>query len=442
MASKYIHITKSLFANFCRFVLAIVFLFSAVSKGIDPHGSEYKIGDYLVSFGLDGWYPDGFPLLLGMVLTAVEFYMGLCLLFGMNRRISTWMSLLFMCVMTPLTLYIALANPVSDCGCFGDVLVLTNWETFAKNVVLFILAVALVKWNRYRVFRLIGKNTQWMILVYGLLFIFTLQIYSLYNMPIADFTSYKIGTNIPEGMSIPEGAEEPEYESTFILEKDGVKKEFTLDNYPDSTWTFLETKTSLVKAGYIPPIHDFVLQDVETGDDVTEDFLAREGYSFLLVAYNLTSAEQGSFDQINEIFDYCREKGYGFHALTASGEEEIERWKFETGAEYPFWNADGIMLKTLVRSNPGLVLIKNGTILNKWSRNNLPTEILSGNLEDFPIDKTGESQTTKIWSTMLMTLVLPLLLITLLDRVWAGIKLIGVIRRKTRIANLLKEKKK
>lgn len=424
-------------------MLAVVFLFSSISKGIDPHGSEYKIGDYLVAFGLDGLYPDFFPLFCGMVLTAVEFYMGLCLLFGMNRRTSTWMSLLFMCVMTPLTLYIAIANPVTDCGCFGDVLLLSNWETFAKNVVLLSMAIALVVWKgNYKVVRLIGKNTQWMIALYGFLFIFALQTYSLYRLPIADFTSYAIGTNIPQGMEIPEGAEQPEFESTFILEKDGEKKEFTLENYPDSTWTFLETKTVLVKPGYTPPIHDFVLQDQETGEDMTEELLFREGYSFLLVAHDLQHAEQGSFDQINELYDYCLQKGYAFQALTASGEEEIAKWKYETGAEYPFWNADGTMLKTLVRSNPGLVLVKDGTILNKWSRNDLPLEILSGNLEDFPLDKTGDSQMARVGSILLITLVLPLLIVTLLDRVWAGIRLIGILRRKTRIANLLKEKKK
>ena len=418
-----------------------MFLFSGIAKGIDPHGTEYKIGDYLISFGLDGLYPEGFPLLAGMLLAVVEFYVGLCLFFGMNRRLATWMSLLIMCFMTPLTLYIALVNPVSDCGCFGDVLVLTNWQTFFKNVVLLAAALVLMKWHGYKVIRLISQNTQWLISLYGLLFIIVLEMYCLYTLPVADFTAYHNGVNIPEGMLMPEGAEEPEFQSTFILEKDGVKKEFTLEDYPDSTWNFVETRTVQVKEGYVPPIHDFVLQDVETGEDVTDALLAREGYTFLLVAYDLPRAEQGTFDQINDLYDYSLSQGYGFYALTASGEDEITQWKYETGAEYPFLNADGTMLKTLVRSNPGLVLLNAGTIQNKWSRNNLPVDSATGQLKAEALEPSTELQSSRLAGVVLVFLVLPLIVIMLLDRVWAGFKFIGKIRRKIRIANLLKKSK-
>lgn len=440
MANRALHIVKGLCGNLFRFILAFVFLFSGLSKAIDPHGTEYKIGDYLVSFGLEGWYPDIFPLFLGMLLAAFEFYIGLCLLFGMNRKFASWASLLVMCIMTPLTLYIAIANPVSDCGCFGDVLKISNWQTFVKNVVLLLCAASLARWHNYRVFRLIGQNTQWLISFYGWLFVFSLELYSLYYLPIADFTPYAIGVNILEGMSVPEGAEQPQYESTFILEKNGIKKEFTLADYPDTTWTYVDTKTVLIKDGYVPPIHDFVLQDMETGEDVTDSILTHVGYTFLLVAYDLSKAGQGSFDQVNELYDYCLKYDYGFLALTASGMEDIDRWKYHTGAEYPFLNADGTMLKTLVRSNPGLILLKDGVIVNKWSRNDLPTYLIDGRIEDIPNE--GETQASRFGGVVFLFLALPLMVIVLFDRVWAGFKLIGIIRRKIKIANLLKEKKK
>ena len=441
MASKALHITQSVFSNICRFLLALVFLFSGISKAIDPHGTEYKIGDYLASFGLSGFFPDFFPLILGMILAVVEFYVGLCLLFGMNRRIASWASLLIMCVMTPLTLYIAVTDSVTDCGCFGDILVLTNWQTFAKNIILLLAAIVLFRWHHYKVVRLIGQNTQWLISLYGLLFIFLLEVFCLYFLPVADFTVYRNGTNVLQGMEIPEGAEAPEFESIFVMEKNGVKKEFTLENYPDSTWNYVETITTQTKKGYIPPIHDFVLQDVATGEEKTQELLDREGFTFLLVAYNLSKAEQGAFDQINDLYDYCLKNSYDFVALTASDEDAIAKWKYETGAVYPFWNADGTMLKTLVRSNPGLVLMKNGTIINKWSRNDLPTEDLTDRLEQLPIDRSDETQESRLGALVLLFLVMPLLLIMLLDRVWAGIRWIGKLRKRSKIANLLKKRK-
>jgi triosephosphate isomerase len=225
------------------------------------------------------------------------------------------------------------------------------------------------------------------------------------------------------------------------MEKNGVKKEFTLENYPDSTWNYVETITTQTKKGYIPPIHDFVLQDVATGEEKTQELLDREGFTFLLVAYNLSKAEQGAFDQINELYDYCLKNSYGFVALTASDEDAIAKWKYETGAVYPFWNADGTMLKTLVRSNPGLVLMKNGTIINKWSRNDLPTEDLTDRLELLPIDRSDETQESRLGALVILFLVMPLLLIMLLDRVWAGFKWIGKLRKRSKIANLLKKRK-
>lgn len=137
-------------------------------------------------------------------------------------------------------------------------------------------------------------------------------------------------------MEIPEGAKPSVYDTRFILEKDGVKKEFSLEDYPDSTWTFVEARTVLKEKGYEPPIHDFSMLSVETGEDITEKVLTDEGYTFLLVAHRIEQADDSNIDLINEIYDYSVEHGYGFYALTSSTEEDILQWRDRTGAEYPF----------------------------------------------------------------------------------------------------------
>ena len=278
-----------------------------------------------------------------------------------------------MLVMTPLTLYLALTNPISDCGCFGDALVLTNWQTFYKNVVL--LLCAIVVFIGYdKLGDLLSRKKEWMVTTWSFIFILGMALYSLYYIPVFDFRPYKVGVNIPQAMEIPEDAELSEYDTRFVMEKDGVRKEFGLDDYPDSTWTFIESKTVLLKQGYEPPIHDFSLMSFETGEDMTSDILEHRGYTFLLVVHRVEEADDSDIDLVNEVFDYSVEHGYPFYALTSSPAEEIEAWRENTGAEYEFFLADDIVLKTIIRSNPGLLLLKDGTILNKWSNKSLPDE--------------------------------------------------------------------
>ena len=212
-------------------------------------------------------------------------------------------------------------------------------------------------------------------------------------LPVLDFRPYKIGADIKAGMEIPEGAKPSVFESRFVLEKDGRQQEFTLDNYPDSTWTFVETRTVLKEKGYEPPIHDFSMISLGTGEDITDSVLTDKGYTFLLVAHRIEEADDSNIDLINEIYDYSVEHGYGFYALTSSPEEEIEMWRERTGAEYPFCQMDDITLKTIIRSNPGLLLIKDGTILNKWSDNQLPDEyVLNDSLDKLEL---GTAETGK-----------------------------------------------
>ncbi|NDV66365.1 BT_3928 family protein [Bacteroides sp. 224] len=413
-------IIKVVWANICRFLIAVVFTISGFVKAVDPLGSVYKIQDYLEAFGILSWFPSFFVFFLAISLSTIEFVIGILLLFGVRRGTATSLAVLFMSFMTPLTLYLAIANPVADCGCFGDAWILTNWQTFWKNVVLLIAAISAFKWRKL-IIRFIKPTSDWVVSLYGMLFIIVLSLYCYSRLPILDFRPYKIGVNIPDGMRIPEGAKLTVYESVFALKKDGKVQEFTLDNYPDSTWTFVDARTIVKEKGYEPTIQDFSMIDQETGEDITSDVLSRKSYTFLLVAHRLEEASDNHIDLINEIYDYAVEHEYAFYCLTASPDYQIEQWKDRTGAEYPFCLMDDITLKTMIRSNPGLILMKEGTILNKWSDANLPDEYdLTDSLDKIEFGNPKDVNDSRTIRWVLLWLLAPILIVGVVD--WIFVK--------------------
>ncbi len=405
--------------NVSRLLLAATFVFSGLVKVVDPRGVQYKLEDYFQAFGWSGWIPDFSPLWLGVVLAVCEFCMGIYMFFGIRRRMTSWLFLLFMGAMTPLTLYVALANPVSDCGCFGDAVSLTNWETFGKNVVLSCLSVLVFRYRRLMV-RFVSERNQWMISFYSIFFALFLAGYCLYYLPVFDFRPYHVGANLPDAMAVPEGEEEPEYLTTFLLERDGARKEFTAEDYPEDTaWHFVESRTVPVKEGYVPPVHDFSIATWPDGEDITERVLSDTGYTFLLISPYVELADDSNIDRINELYDYCGEHGYAFYCLTASGDDAIRRWQDLTGADYPFGTTDESTLKTVVRSNPGLVLLKDGTVYNKWSCNSLPKEEdLDAPLEDGELGRLQSDSRMTATLRVVFWFVVPLLVLVLADRAW------------------------
>ena len=385
MKVRNLHIIQKTWVNACRFLLAVAFIFSGFVKAVDPLGFQYKIQDYLEAFGMLSWFPSFFPLLAAVILSAIEFSIGVCLFFGIRKKTTTLLAFLLMIFMTPLTLYLALKNPVSDCGCFGDAWVLTNWETFGKNIVLFIAAYSTFRWKK-EIIRFISAKTEWLVSLYTILFVFALSFYCLAHLPVLDFRPYKIGKNI------------------------------TLENYPDSTWTFVDTRTVLKEKGYEPPIHDFSLVEQSTGEDITDKVLTDINYTFLLVAHRIEEADDSNIDLINEIYDYSVENGYGFYCLTSSPSEEIELWRDKTGAEYPFCLVDDITLKTMIRSNPGLMLIRNGVILNKWNDADLPDEYaLIGKLETLELGKLKKVTDSYTIGYVFLWFAIPLLFVLGMD---------------------------
>lgn len=402
----------------CRFVLAVVLIFSGFVKAIDPLGTQYKIQDYLDAFGWTGVFPDFVPFLASALLGMMEFCLGVYLFFGIRRIIAPRAVVAVMAVMTPLTFWLALDNPVSDCGCFGDAVVLSNWETFWKNVVLLCMSIVVLKWRK-RIFPLVTTRFDWLIALYGFVYIFCMLIYCYRELPVFDFRPYHVGADIRQGMEIPEGEEPTEYETRFILQKDGVEKEFTLEDYPDSTWTFVDSRTIVKKQGYEPPIHDFSMMSQEDGEDVTEQVLSDPNYTFLLVAHQLGLADDSKIDLINELYDYSLEYGYTFYALTSSSDEEIQEWRENTGAEYPFCLMDNITLKTMIRSNPGLMLLKEGKVIRKWSVNSFPDEYqLTASLDQLPMGQVDEQSIVSKTVGAVAWFVIPLFLICMIDLMW------------------------
>ena len=415
---------KSILVNICRLLLAITFIFSGFVKAIDPLGSQYKIGDYLTALGMAGKIPEWVQLILSISLSGAEFTLGILLLLAIRRRLVSKLAFVLMLGMTLITLWLTISNPIQDCGCFGDAIHLTNSQTFIKNLVLLVASIVVMRLPLYQV-RFISKTNQWIATYFTMIFIVIVSLLSLYHLPLFDFRPYYIGQNILKGMQIPKGAKQTKYKTTFICTKNGVQKEFNENNYPynDSTWVFVDAKQEVIEKGCEPPIHDFSITDEKTGEDLTEQILNKDGYTFLLVSPMLEVAQDRNFGDIEGIYEYAKENGYAFYGLTASTDKGIKHWRDITGAEYPFYVTDGTTLKTMIRSNPGLLLLYKGTIINKWNHNDIPKVAeLNAPLNLLTIGHEPESSTWKKILTMILCYVLPLILLIVADRFWAWTK--------------------
>ncbi len=360
--------------HMARILVGVTFIFSGFVKGIDPWGSAYKFTDYFNAMGMEWLLWAAFPL--GVILAFAEFAIGVGLLFNVFHRFFSWLALLFMAFFLPLTLWIAIKNPVTDCGCFGDALVISNWETFYKNVVLMILTL-IVFLYRNDMKRLSGKKLSYSLAGLAVIAYFSIAIYSYNHLPVFDFRPFKVGVHIPEAMAIPDDAPQAEYENIFYYKNKntGEVEEFTEENYPwqdTINWEFPDMESILVEEGYVPPIHDFRIETPE-GDNIIDFFLYDENYVFMLVAYDLKKAATEPLDEINELADWAMEKDMSFICLTSSLFDETQEFAEAHDIAYEFFNCDEITLKTIVRSNPGLMVIKDGTIVAKYHYNDIPT---------------------------------------------------------------------
>ncbi len=388
-----------------RILTGLLFVFSGFVKGIDPMGTAFKFGDYFTAFRMG--FLDDLALPLSILLCLVEFVTGMMLLSGSMVRLASWMAALFMALFTPLTLVLAIFNPVSDCGCFGDAIIMTNWQTFFKNVVITLLVVYVFIKRNDRTGTLPVRAGLNFTLVLIFLFLLFMR-YNLAYLPMIDFRPYKVGTNLPEAMTIPPDAEPDKYDIRFIYEKDGVSKEFTLNDYPadDTTWRFIDQKSVLISRGYLPPIHDFTLISRE-GIDMTDEVTGHQGDILLMIARRLETSDRKGLVKGYDLGMALRERGTKFYIITASTPGSAG--ELVTGFDALF--ADEILLKTIIRSDPGFVLLHNGTVMAKWSHHNLPgKEEFYGDLNSLALKFQGAAKNRLVVAAALLALLLAIAL--------------------------------
>ncbi len=414
------HVISKIIVELSRIILGVTFVFSGFVKLVDPYGTAYKIEDYFSAFGLTILNPLSMPI--SFLQSSIEFVMGAFLLLGIYRKINSRFLLYVMIFMTTLTLYLAIANPVKDCGCFGDALILTNWETFYKNIVLLICSIV-IYFKYESISNFYTGRTYWMAFLYIVFFSLAFQVYNYIYDPIIDFRPYKIGNHLPDLMKVEEG-KGPIDESILIYAKDGVEKEFSQDNFPweDSTWTFVRMETKVIQEGEIPPVHDFVINrlilnenknDFIGQNDITETVLSDTNYVFLMVSPSLADMDKTYLSNFEDVMNYADEYHYRFYCLTASVTADIVAWERENAVDLNFCQVDERTLKTIIRTNPGLVLLKEGTVINKWADIETPAE---ENLTA-PLDQLSYSQMIDVKKTnkeniiyISLIFILPLLL--------------------------------
>lgn len=348
-------------------VLGLVFVFSGFVKAVDPVGGGLKVGEYLTAFFPWGETGDLFPLILGGILCTVEFILGGGLLLGIYVPTASLGALLFMVVMTPMTLYLALFNPVSDCGCFGDAVHLTNWQTLGKNVLLLGMAVIFFLRAKIAGYRWRWRKEQLPVAVTLGVGLVVFMEWNYSHLPMIDFRPFKVGADIRTLTLVPKDADVDVYAYSFIYSKEGEEKRFGLEDAPlkDSSWRFVDAEATLIKEGERPLVTGFVLYD-EDGKDVTEDVLSDTARLYLVVMPSVEKADDKYAETINALFDYAESHSYAFYGLTASSESAILTWRDRTGGDYPFLTADATILRTIIRANPGIVLICDGKITGKW----------------------------------------------------------------------------
>ncbi len=355
---------KSLILNLFRLAVGALFMFSGFVKCVDPMGGAIKIGDYFVAWGVDA--SDLVTVLLSFVQNVVEFMAGFMLILNLFVPASSLVAMLFMIFFTPLTLYIALVNPVSDCGCFGDAVKLTNWQTFFKNLIFLPMSIAVFAQRGLFTSSLRPWKKALAICV-GLLISFCVSLQGLTSEPFIDFRPYSVGVDIRRAMDVPEDAAQPEYRTTFILERDGQMQEFDEHTYPydDPSWKFIDSRTEIISEGYVPDIHDFTFTD-ESGEVFTDELLNSSTPIILAISPKVENIAPGHLQRLKEIMIACENSDARFFVATSSVGAALRQMENSAEAGFNFLQADETMLKTITRSNPGIFALQNGVVVAKY----------------------------------------------------------------------------
>jgi hypothetical protein len=374
-------------------------------KAVDPIGFSYKLDEYFEVFAEDThrigilssfflWLKN-ISVYLSMFFCVLEMILGFMLVFGIQMELTAWLLLLLIVFFTWLTGYSAFTGKVTDCGCFGDALHLTPWQSFNKDVVLLVLILVIFAF-RHRIKPVFQRMTGTVILLLAIALFSYLTIYSYKHLPIIDFRAYKVGNNIREQMTLPPGKLPDQY-VTILTYKDkatGKAADYVMITNPDdqpqwlkeknlkalpwedSVWMngheFVSSNSELMVKGESPKITDFQVWN-NNNEDLTSQVLDEPGYHFWVIAYDMDHTDKNSYAKINELAMESEKNKIPFVGLTATPYEKLDSIRHELNAMFPFYYADGTVLKTIIRSNPGLVLLKGPTVLGQWHYNDIPS---------------------------------------------------------------------
>ena len=348
--------------GFARWVVGILFIFSGFVKLNDPIGFSFKLEEYFSPSVLDLEFLAPFALVIAILLVVFELVLGIMLLIGYLPKFTTWALLLMIVFFTFLTFYSAYFNKVTDCGCFGDAIPLTPWQSFYKDVILFVLILILFFNRKYLTPYLAPASHRWIIFL-AFMLCFTFAYYVLMHLPLIDFRAYKEGTNIQEAMSIPKGAQEAVYNYHWKFKQNGEEKIVTTNgSYPQVEGEFIDVETELVQEGYVPPIHDFSME--KDGEDFTSELLEEEKL-LMIIAYSLRRSEAEGLQKLSAVIEEAKSKGYRVIGLSASGEALKSKISKKYDLDLEWFFSDETALKTVIRSNPGIVKLNKGTIVQK-----------------------------------------------------------------------------
>ena len=358
-----------------RIIVGVLFIFSGLIKANDPLGLSYKMNEFFEVWGIT--WAMKYSLALSVAMIGFEIIAGVGVLIGAAFRLFSFLLLLLTAFFTFLTAYVYLTDKIKECGCFGDCIKISNAETFWKDVVLLILVLVLFAYRK-RIKPLFSGYPTAAIMVLTSFFAFFVQWWVLEHLPFYDCLPYKVGANIHQKTQIPPGAIPDQYETVMIYQKDGVKKEFTMENYPwqDTTWQFVDSKSKLVKKGNAEPeIKDFVISDADQNDH-TEQILTASGYTFLLFVKDPKNAREDNMDLLRNLMAKANQQNIPFYVLSSGNRETTEAFR-ERNKLFPadYMILDATANKTAMRSNPGLMLLKDGVIQHKWSFRDYPRDI-------------------------------------------------------------------
>ncbi|MGX1024449.1 BT_3928 family protein [Psychroflexus sp. MBR-150] len=345
-----------------RIIVGALFIFSGYVKLVDPLGFSYKLEEYFGPgvFELEFLVPLALPLSVFIVI--FELLLGLTLLLGFAPKFTRWSLLLMIIFFTFLTFYSAFFNKVTDCGCFGDAIPLNPWQSFYKDVILLVL-ILFIFFKKQYLKPILPKSVAFVVFLIAFVVSGYLSYYGLNHLPVVDFRPYHIGANIPESMTVPEGAQKAVYNYHWKFNIDGEEKTITTQgSYPQVDGELIEYETELVDEGYIPPIHDFSLE--KNGEDYTEELMA-EPQLLMIASYNLSKSEIEAWKAIQPVLEKAKSKGYKLIVLTSSGIKAQNIINEQLQTELDFYFADETAIKTIVRSNPGLLVLNKGTIKQK-----------------------------------------------------------------------------